>query len=70
MDMSYQDRVANAVFSVQQNVSEEVWRPNLRKWATGMPKRYLPYEVSSGKQSQNTKKKIVINYQQWIKEGS
>ena len=60
MHISNQDQVANAVISVQRNIGEEVWRPNSRKRATVMPKRYLPYQVS-GKPCQNTKKNIVIN---------
>jgi len=61
MHISNQDQVATAVISVQRNIGEEVWRPNSRKRATVMPKRYLPYQVSSGKPCQNTKKNIVIN---------
>ena len=60
MHISNQDQVAHAVISVQQNLGEKVWRPNLRKRATVMPKRYLPYQFSNGKPSQNTKKKIVV----------
>ena len=60
MHISNQDQVAHAVISVQRNLGEEAWRPNLRKRATVMPKRYLPYQFSNGKPSQNTKKKIVV----------
>lgn len=60
MHISNQDQVAHAVISVQRNIGEEVWRPNSRKRATVMPKRYLPYQISNGKPSQNTKKNIVV----------